>query len=122
MNQRSLLISVFSLFIFSLLALTTWASFERNVFDNAHLLKDRWFLATLMDAYWGFFTVYLWMAYKLNGWASRLLWLIAVVSLGNIAIGFFVIWQIIKWEPKMGLSSLILAERDQASIEPLPTA
>ena len=107
MNQRSLLISVFSLFILSLLALTTWASFERNVFDNAHLLKDRWFLATLMDAYWGFFTVYLWMAYKLNGWASRLLWLI---------------WQIIKWEPKMGLSSLILAERDQASIEPLPTA
>ena len=75
-----------------------------------------------MDAYWGFFTVYLWMAYKLNGWASRLLWLIAVVSLGNIAIGVFVIWQIIKWEPKMGLSSLILAERDQARTEPLPTA
>ena len=56
-HQRSLLLSVFSLFIFSLLALTTWASLERNVFDNAHLLKDRWFLATLMDAYWGFFTV-----------------------------------------------------------------
>ena len=121
MNQRSLLLSIFSLFILSLIALTTWASLERNVFDNAHLLNDRWFLATLMDAYWGFFTVYLWMAYKLNGWASRLLWFIAVISLGNIAIGIFLLWQIIRWEPKGGIRSLILAKRDEGSDKSLST-
>jgi hypothetical protein len=110
--KRLLLILLFVVSVLSLLSLTTVASLERNVLDNGHLMKDRWFLATLLDAYLGFITLYLWIAYKLDSNLARLAWGIGVMLLGNLAIGAFVIWQLLRWRPQMGWADLLLAERD----------
>jgi hypothetical protein len=114
--KRLLLILLFAVSVLSLLSLTTVASFERNVLDNGHLMADHWFLATLLDAYLGFITIYLWIAYKLESNAARVAWGIGVMLLGNLAIGAFVIWQLLRWRPRMGFADLLLARRDQARL------
>lgn len=119
--KRLLLILLFAASVLGLFSLTTVASLERNVLDNGHLMADRWFLATLLDAYLGFITLYLWIAYKLESNLARVAWGIGVMLLGNLAIGAFMIWQLLRWRPQLGCADLLLARRDQARLAaPLP--
>ena len=76
----------------SMLAVTGWASTQcalsaipREVWTHP------WFIATLVDAYWGFVTFYVWAAWKERGWAARILWLVAVLALGNIAMAVYLL-------------------------------
>jgi len=110
--KRLFLILLFVASVLSLLSLTTVASLERNVLDNGHLMADRWFLATLLDAYLGFIALYLWIAYKLESNLARVAWGIGVMLLGNLAIGAFVLWQLFRWNPQLGWADLLLAKRD----------
>jgi hypothetical protein len=80
-------------FIFVLavmLTVTSWASIEAPVTEGiAYLTANRWGIATLCDTYFAFFTVYLWMAYKEPSTLKRVVWLIAVVLGGTIAVAVF---------------------------------
>lgn len=53
-----------------------------------------WAVATLWDAYFGFLTFYLWVAYKEVRIWKRILWFVLVMSLGNIAMSFYVLLQL----------------------------
>lgn len=89
-------------FAFVLLAMgaaTTWASLEKNVFEAFRDLgTDRWGLATLMDAYFGFATVWILTAAQRPGMARKLLWLAAFLGLGNFAIAAWMLLALRGWD------------------------
>jgi hypothetical protein len=77
----------------SMLAVTSWASVQVPLWAVPREVGlHPWFIATLFDAYWGFFTFYAWQCYKEPSWASRALWLLALVLLGNIAMAVYGLW------------------------------
>jgi|LauGreDrversion4_2_1035121.scaffolds.fasta_scaffold1366848_2 hypothetical protein len=90
----------FSLILLAMLAVTSWASLEKNVFDGfSYLFAERWGIATLFDTYFSFTLLYLWIAFREKSWAARLSWLVLVLSLGTIAISGYGLWQIKKGRP-----------------------
>ncbi len=86
-----LLRAFFALVLLSMFAVTGWASTRCALFAiPREVYTHPWFLATLVDAYWGFLTFYVWAAWKERGAAARILWFVAVVLWGNIAMaGYF---------------------------------
>ena len=44
-----------------------------------------WATATLWDAYCGFTLFWIWVAYRERSWFARIVWLILIFALGNIA-------------------------------------
>ena len=76
-----------------MLGFTTWASYQNSILNVGYLFDDAWFIATLADTYLGFLVVYLWIALTRHHFWSRLIHLIAFISLGNIAIGLAIAWR-----------------------------
>jgi hypothetical protein len=79
----------------TMVAAVAWASRDRGVLEAmADLLADPWGVVTLVDLYLGFFVFYLWLVYKETSLAARVLWLLAILTLGNIATAAYVLWQL----------------------------
>ena len=76
---------------------TAWASFSDNP----------WAVATLYDAYFGFVTFWVWVAYKENNLWSSLLWLALILSLGNIAMSLYVLIQLYRLKPEQSVEALL---------------
>jgi hypothetical protein len=75
-----------------MLAVTGWASLECALWKTPRAVATHpWFIATLADAYWGFLTFYCWVCYKEKSWTGRLLWLAAILLLGNIAMSAYIL-------------------------------
>lgn len=103
---------VFSLILISMLAVTTWASFERNVFAAAQdLMTDRWFVATLADAYCGFLTFFAWLSWRECCWGRRVGWFIAIMLLGNIAMASYVLLQVWKLRRDFSVEKLLIGRQ-----------
>jgi Protein of unknown function (DUF1475) len=101
MKHRGL-IAFFLVVLISILAVTTWASLEQNVLLGfQYLFESRWGIATLFDTYFGFITIYLWIAYKEVTWGKRILWLALILTLGSIAFSIYILNQLrlLKNEP-----------------------
>jgi len=94
----------------SMLWVTTWASLGQSLpdFIRGPVSGDRWFIATLFDAYWGFLTFYVWVAYKETGGLSRILWLIGILLLGNIAMSFYCLLQLFRVRADAPLSDVLV--------------
>lgn len=81
---------LFLLVLVTMLAITGWASSQVALFSiPREVWAHPWFLATLLDAYWAFVAAYVWIAWKEQAVAARLLWLGAVLALGSIAIAAY---------------------------------
>lgn len=92
--------ALFGLVLLAMLAVTVVASLHQGLFEaGAQLWPDPWFRATLADAYFGFLTVYCWIAYKERTWGARALWLVLVMTLGNLAISTYLLIQLFKLDP-----------------------
>lgn len=96
MNPRVLLGGFALLAIAALIGVSTWASLQIGIGDSiADLLanpaagNNPWLVATLFDAYLGFLWFYAWVLLREPGWAARLLWLVLILGLGNIAMGAY---------------------------------
>jgi hypothetical protein len=82
----------FIIVLVSMLGVTSWASTHVALWKlPADVWQHPWFIATLFDAYWGFFTFYLWLAWREKTLLRRLAWFIAIVFLGNIAMAIYVL-------------------------------
>ena len=113
--MRTFLITLFSVILIAMIAVTTLASIERSMFDaGRELLPDRWFQATLCDAYFGFLTFFVWVAYKERAAWKRLLWFILIMCLGNIAMAIYMLIQLVKLPPHAPLSTLLLSTETSA--------
>jgi hypothetical protein len=101
---------IFSILVFAaMVAVTTWASLEANVLVGfQRLLADRWGVATLFDAYFGFLWFWLWIAYKEGALWRSLLWLLLLFALGNLAMAAYVLLQLTRLKPGEGVERLLL--------------
>jgi hypothetical protein len=108
---RTLLILLFSLILVGMLVVTTYASLDRSIFSvGRQLTFDPWFLATLADAYFGFLTFYVWVAYKESSVWRKLLWFVLIMTLGNIAISVYVLIQLWHWESTLGIEYFLVSQ------------
>jgi len=80
----------FVVVLVSMLGVTSWASMECALWKTPReVVTHPWFIATLFDTYWGFLTFYCWVFYKEASWVSRVVWLVAILLLGNIAMAVY---------------------------------
>jgi hypothetical protein len=94
--------------LFAMTVVTVRASLVRPVWDNAHLLADPWFIATLCDAYCGFVMFYAWVAWRERSLVRRLIWFVAIMLLGNFAMAAYVLWQLFRLDRHEGMTSLLI--------------
>lgn len=110
MSKTSLQI-LFGAICLSLLSFTIFASTQQSVTDWQGLTQgpDRWWTrATLIDAYYGFITFFVWVAYKETQWLKRVLWFVAIMALGNIAMSVYVLWQLRQHRDGEPLAGILL--------------
>lgn len=109
--MRKLLKILFGAILLSMLYVTTTAMMERGVFEaGAALWPDAWFRATLADAYFGFVTFFVWVAYKERRAAAKVIWFILIMSLGNIAMSVYMLIQLSRLKPGDSWESLLLRQ------------
>jgi len=81
---------LFLLVLGSMIGVTSWASLQQSLFAvPREVLGNPWFIATLGDACCGFLAFYVWVAWKEPRLVARLLWLIAILALGNLAMALY---------------------------------
>lgn len=97
----------------SMLGVTSWASFQVPLFDTPREVATHpWFIATLFDTYWGFFTFFVWVAYKEARWLHGVLWFVAIVLLGNIAMAVYCLVQLCSVPADAKLEQVLLRRRE----------
>ena len=110
--MRTLLKVLFAAILVAMIAVTTWASFDRNVVTAAvDLWRDPWGRATLFDTYFAFLTIYLWIAWKQRTVAARIGWFLGVMLLGNIAIALFLLRELLALRDDEPVSALLMRRR-----------
>lgn len=81
---------IFALILIAIVAATTWATSILPFYDTPpQVLGHPWFIATLVDTYLAFFTYWLWVAYKERTVLARVIWLLLIFALGNIAMAAY---------------------------------
>ena len=89
MTKKGLLL-FFSLMLISMLGVCLWAGSDKNMLIYFNEQRSSpWFIATLMDCYWGFLIFYGWLLYQEKSWAKRIPWLATICCLGNIAVAIY---------------------------------
>lgn len=94
--MRTFLFTLFALILLVMVAVTAWASWDRAVWRAGYLFDEPWFVATFVDAYCGFITFYMWVAYKERSTMSRVAWFLAIMGLGNIAMAAYMLIQLLR--------------------------
>ena len=89
---------LFLVVLASMLGVTTWASLHQplGAFVHGPIVRDPWVIATLFDAYWAFIAVFVWIAWKEQSHAARVLWLLSLLALGNLAIATYMLAQLFR--------------------------
>ena len=93
----------FVLVLVSMVGVTSWAGAKVALWEiPASVGGHPWFIATLFDTYWAFFTFYLWVCYKERSALARVVWFVAIVLLGNMAMAAYalaVLWHVPRRAP-----------------------
>jgi len=114
MESRLLLRGLFGFMLVSLLGYTIWASSQQAVWEWQGLTRgdDRWWtIATLIDAYYGFITFYVWVCFKERGTLSRIAWFVAIMALGTMAMSAYVLLQLARLRRDEPITALLLPAR-----------
>jgi hypothetical protein len=110
--------ALFGIVLACMIGVTALASQDRSVFlAFGELLRDPWGLATLADAYFGFLTFYVWVAYKEAGWLGRGLWFVLIMAFGNIAMALYMLLQLFRVPSGASLETILLRSRPRAARE-----
>ncbi len=96
----------------AMLAVTTWASLQVALWKTPReVLTHPWFIATLFDTYFAFLTFYVWLAYKETSHLARLLWLLAILLLGNIAMAIYLLRELFRLPANATMEDLLLRRK-----------
>jgi len=112
MTAKSGLKILFGFIFMSLLAWTSYASTKQGVMAWGGLttLPDKyWTIATLMDAYYGFITFFVWVCFKEPRWLPRLAWFVAIMLFGNMAMSLYVLLQLMRLSPEQNAADILVA-------------
>lgn len=98
-----------------LIAVSIWATGHVSIAPAIHDLLTRptegynpWFVATLVDAYFAFLWFWLWVVYKERSGVARIVWLVLILGLGNMAMAAYVLIQIWKLPQAARFEDLLL--------------
>jgi hypothetical protein len=86
-----------------MITMTAWVSLHKSILVSGNEFgwaESPWAVATLFDAYFGFLTFYVWVAYKERHWAAKAIWFLLIMGLGNIAMSTYVLVQLFKLRPE----------------------
>lgn len=111
MRPRTLLQLIFGFILLSLLAYTAWASLQQPLWKWQGLTAgaDRWWtIATLIDAYYGFLTFYVWVWFKEPLAAAKALWFVAIMALGNMAMSAYVLLELARLRDDEPATAILL--------------
>lgn len=104
--------ALFLVVIVSMLGITGYAGSQCALFAIPRdVLTHPWFVATLLDAYWAFITFYVWVAWKEQSLAARVLWFVAIILWGNIAMALYVLVELGRIRRRDQLGEVIAARR-----------
>jgi hypothetical protein len=96
----------------TMLCATSWASSQCALWKTPQaLVTHPWFIATLFDCYFGFLTFFLWLAYKESSNLARVLWLVAILLLGNIAMSSYMLWTLFRLPADAKLEQVLLRRK-----------
>jgi predicted permease len=100
-------------FVFvSMLCCTSWASYQCALWKTPQaLVTHPWFIATLFDCYFGFLTFYFWLAYKETSNVARVVWLIAILLLGNIAMSSYMLVTLFRLPTNATMEQVLLRRK-----------
>jgi hypothetical protein len=111
---------LFVVVLLSMLAVTGWASLHtplsripREVFTHP------WFIATLFDAYWAFVAFYVWVAWKETSLASRVLWFVSIIALGNIAMSAYMLRELFRVSTNAPLAEVFTRRNPPSVVLPV---
>jgi hypothetical protein len=98
------------------LAVMTWgtvrASLAQGMFDlPAAVTGNPWFQVTLFDAYFAFLTFCVWIAWKEQRLAARILWVISVLLWGNFAIATYMLTELFRIPANGSLDEVFTRKR-----------
>jgi hypothetical protein len=80
-----------------MIVMTVLTSLKMPIWDAFATFGDNpWAPATLWDAYFGFLTFYVWVAWREKRTAPRIIWFILIMALGNITISLYVLIQLFR--------------------------
>lgn len=103
---------LFLVVLLSMLAVTSWASLHTSLFAiPREVVSHPWFIATLFDAYWAFIAFYVWVAWKEQSPAARVLWFLAIVALGNISMSVYFLRELFR-VPASGSFDVVMTRRN----------
>jgi hypothetical protein len=107
-----MIVALRCLFIAILLVMligTAWAVAQEDVFVGGHhILAYRWGVMTLFDAYFGFITFFVWVAYKESSNLARVAWFVAIMLLGNIAMASYMLIQLFRVPADAAIERVLL--------------
>jgi hypothetical protein len=90
---------------------TIVASLRQNLFDGgSQMLATPWGWMTLFDAYFGFLTFYVWVAYKETSLLAKVLWFVAIMTLGNMAMALYVLVKLSALRDGAGMRELLVRQ------------
>ena len=104
----NILRALFALILLAMLSVIITASIDQNIFEAVSTMwSNWWFSATLVDAYFGFVTFFVWVAYKeLRLW-RKLVWFASIILLGNLAIAAYMLLELSKIKVGETLETLL---------------
>jgi predicted permease len=104
----NILRAFFALIFGSMLLLAITATIDQSMFEAVgKMWPNWWFRATLADAYFGFLTFFVWVAYKeLRLW-RKLVWFASIMLLGNLAISVYMLLELSKLKAGDTLETLL---------------
>ncbi len=114
MARKTTLKVLFLCILVTLLVYNSWAATQQAVWQWGGLTTgdDRyWTIATFLDAYCGFITFYAWVVYKESRCWSRIVWFIAIMALGNIAMSSYMLLQLFRLRPEQDVSAILARSR-----------
>jgi len=110
---------LFLVVIGSMLAVTGWASSQCALFSiPREVLTHPWFIATLFDAYWAFITFYVWVAWKEQTLGARVLWFVAIILWGNLAMAVYMLLELFRISRSAELDQVFTQRRPGKVILP----
>ena len=93
----------------AMLVVTSWASLHESVLHALpRMAADPWTLATFFDTYFGFLWFWLWIAATERSFLAKILWLLAIFLLGNLAMAAFVLLRLHQTKAEGGLRDFLM--------------
>lgn len=95
--------------LLAMFAVTIWASSSVAMWNTPReVVTHPWFIATLFDTYFAFLIFFAWVAYKEDSYLKRLIWLLAILTLGNFAIATYMLIQLFRLPANASIEDLLL--------------